>query len=125
MKHRQQGITILGFVGVLAVLGCALFIAAQLFPLYLEFHGVKSALKSMAEEGAATDKDPLQIKKDLLRRLDVNYSESVEAEDITVTRVDNGWEVAVDYQAEKHMVGNIDVVVSFATTQDLTKGGEE
>ena len=43
MKRTQSGITLIGFVVVLAVVGLFAYVGMKLFPMYSEFYGVKSA----------------------------------------------------------------------------------
>ena len=44
MKRTQSGITLVGFILVLAVAGFFVFIGMKLVPMYSEFYSVKAAL---------------------------------------------------------------------------------
>lgn len=123
MKHRQQGITLLGFVIVLAVVGVFAYVGMKLFPMYSEYYSVKSSLKGLANEPGIANESPQKIRDLFFRRLYVNYSENVQEENVKVKRVDAGWQVDVNYEVRRPMVGNIDVVGKFTATQMMTRGG--
>ena len=53
MKQKQKGMTLLGFVIVLSVVGFAAYILMKLFPMYSEYYSVRSAMKGLASEPGA------------------------------------------------------------------------
>ncbi|MBD7921696.1 DUF4845 domain-containing protein [Xanthomonas bonasiae] len=125
MKHKQSGMTLTSFVIVLAVVGFFAYIGMKLFPMYMEYYAVRSAMKGLAAEAGSADMDPSKIKDSLFRRLDVSYSDNVKPEDVTLDRVDNGWRMRVAYEVRRPIVANLDIVGKFDNTQDLTtRGGE-
>ena len=123
MKNKQRGITFIGFLVVLAVVGFAAFIGMKLFPMYQEFHAVKSAAKGLAGEPGVGDMDPSKIQDLFFRRLYINYSETVKPEHVKIERIDSGWNLKVSYEARKPLVYNLDVVGKFDVSQDLTRRG--
>ena len=89
-RKKQQGLTLLGFVMVLAVVGVFAFVGLKLFPVYSEYYSVVSDMKGIQAEPGVSSKSPAEIKKLLFRRFYVSYVESVKQENITVTR-QNGY----------------------------------
>lgn len=124
MKRTQSGITLLGFVIVLAVVGLFAYVGMKLFPMYSEFYSVKSALKGLANEPGIGNTDPAKIQDLFFRRLYISYSENVERENVKIKRVDNGWQMDVSYEVRKPLIANLDVVGKFNATQLLTRTGE-
>jgi hypothetical protein len=124
MKRTQSGITLLGFIVVLAVVGLFAYIGMKLFPMYSEFYSVKSALKGLANEPGIGNTDPAKIQDLFFRRLYISYSENVQKENVKIKRVDNGWQMDVSYEVRKPMIANLDVVGKFNATQLLTRTGE-
>lgn len=125
MKHKQSGMTLVGFVIVLAVVGFAAYIAMKLFPMYSEYYSVRSALKGLSQESGIANQDPARIQDLFFRRLYISYSENVKKEHVKLKRVDNGWQMDVNYEVRKPLVGNLDVVGKFTATQMLTRGGTQ
>lgn len=123
MRKSQGGITLLGFIVVLAVVGIFAYVGMKLFPMYSEYYGVRSAMKSLAAEPGIAASEPRKIQDLFFRRLYINYSENVKPEHVTLKRVGAGWQMDVKYEVRKQMIGNIDVVGRFETTQMLTRTG--
>jgi hypothetical protein len=124
MKRTQSGITLLGFIVVLAVVGLFAYIGMKLFPMYSEFYSVKSALKGLANEPGIGNTNPAKIQDLFFRRLYISYAENVKKENVKIKRVDNGWQMDVSYEVRKPMIANLDVVGKFNATQLLTRTGE-
>jgi hypothetical protein len=81
------------------------------------------AAKGLADEPGSASMDPSKLQDLLFRRLDINYSESVKPQDVKFKRIDAGWNMHVQYEVRRPMVGNLDVVGKFEVSQDITKGG--
>lgn len=122
-KRKQGGITLLSFIVVLAVVGFAAYIGMKLFPMYQEYYSVRTAAKSLAAEPGVGDMDPSKIQDLFFRRLYISYSENVKAENVKIERIDSGWNMKVNYEVRRPLVGNLDVVGVFDVSQDLTRHG--
>src|SRR5690625_7128689 len=77
MRRKERGMTLLGFVIVLAVVGFFAYVAMRLFPMYQEYYSVRSAMKGLAAEPGIGTQDPARIQDLFFRRLYINYSENV------------------------------------------------
>lgn len=115
--------TLLSFVMVLAVAGFAIYIGMKLFPMYQEYYSVRTAMKGLANEPGSADMDPAKAQDLFFRRLYINYSENVGKDDVKFERIDGGWRMKVAYEVRRPLVGNLDVVGKFESTQDLTRRG--
>ena len=122
-RHKQDGMTLTSFVVVLAVVGFAAYLGMKLFPMYQEYYSVRSAAKGLSSEPGVADMDPSKIQDLFFRRLYINYSENVKAENVKITRIDSGWNMKVNYEVRRSLVGNLDVVGIFDVDQNLTRGG--
>ncbi|MGH8076209.1 MAG: DUF4845 domain-containing protein [Lysobacter sp.] len=122
MKRTQRGMTLIGFVMVLAVVGVFIYMGMKLIPMYSEFYSVKQALSALAREPGITDNDPSKIKDLLFRRLDISYANTVQPEHVKIVRKDAGYVLTVDYEVRKPLIANIDVVGRFNTSKELRRG---
>nr|WP_066097389.1 DUF4845 domain-containing protein [Xanthomonas massiliensis] len=123
MNRKQQGMTLVSFVVVLAVVGFALYIGMKLFPMYQEYYAVRTAMKGLANEPGSADMDPSKLQDLFFRRLYINYSENVKPEDVKFDHVDGGYAMHVSYEVRRPLVANLDVVGKFDATQNLTRHG--
>ncbi len=122
-RKRQGGITLLSFLIVLAVVGFAAFIGMKLFPMYQEYYSVRSSMKGLADEAGVADMNPDRIQEMFFRRLYINYSANVKPANVKFERTDGGWNMRVNYEVRRPLVGNLDVVGKFDTTQRLVRHG--
>ena len=125
MKRKQSGMTLLSFVVVLGVVGFTAYVAMRLFPMYQEYYAVKSSLKGLANEQGVADMDPARMKELFFRRLNMNYSNSIKPADVKIERMEGGWSMKVAYEVRRPLVGNLDVVGKFATSEQLTNRGPD
>ena len=123
MKRKQSGLSLLGFLVVLAVVGFAAYIGMKLFPMYQEYYSVQSAMKGLANEPGVADMDPAKVQDLFFRRLYINYSENVKPQNVKFERTEGGWKMRVNYEVRRPLVGNLDVVGRFDSTQELTRRG--
>ena len=110
--HKQKGLSVVGFVIVLAMVIFVSYLGMRIVPLYMEYYSVVSALNGMASERGVADRSPNRIKEIVLERLYVSYSENVKKSHIKITR-GNGVHVRVKYEVRTPIIGNLDVVARF------------
>jgi hypothetical protein len=123
MRSRHSGITLIGFLVVLVVLGFFAFIAMRLFPVYSEWYSVVSAMKGLANEPGIGRMGADQIRSRFDRRLYTSYVESVKANNVRIT-TQGGPQIRVRYEVRRPMFGNLDIIATFDRTEQLNTGGE-
>jgi len=109
---KQQGMSIIGFVLVLAMAIFVSYLGMRIVPLYMEYYSVVSALNGVADERGSANLSPYDIKVKVLNRLYVSYSQNVKESHIKITR-SNGVRVRVKYEVRTPVIGNLDVVAGF------------
>ena len=121
MSHfkRQQGMTLIGFFMVLAVVCIFAFIGLKIFPPYNEYLSVKQAMASVQSQPGVSKKTPQEIRSMLDSRFFASYVNSVEGKDAKIVRK-NGYRVTMKYEVRIALIGNIDLVTKFDNTVDLT-----
>ncbi|MEH6420449.1 DUF4845 domain-containing protein [Pseudomonas sp. CGJS7] len=121
MKRNQRGITLLGFIILLAVVGVFLYVGMKVVPMYMEFYSVKRSLADMAKESDIAQADPATIRDRFNRRMNVSYVENIQSENIKFARNDRGLTVIVQYEVRRPLIGNLDVVGRFKAEQEMRK----
>ncbi|SFW19607.1 MULTISPECIES: DUF4845 domain-containing protein [Luteibacter] len=119
MKSRQSGITLIGFLIVLLVLGFFAFMGMKLVPAYIEFFGVKKAMSQIATSGSNQDLDG--IRRDLMFKMGFQYVDdaTIQPKDITLDRANNGARLNVSYEKQIHFLYNIDFLLHFDNSVQL------
>lgn len=114
MKLRKQnGLTIIGFLIVLAFVIFFTYLGMRIGPIYLEYYSVVSSMKGVAAERGSAQYPPFDIKRKMLDRLYLSYvGGNVQEKNIKIVRR-NGIHIRVTYDVRKPVLGNLDVVASF------------
>ena len=120
---RQRGITLLGFIVVLAVVGFFAFLAMRLFPVYSEYYSVVSAMKGMQAEPGVSQMPPEKIRELLNRRFYISYVKSVKPNHIKITRSGTGYNLNIKYEVREPLAYNLDFVAMFDKTVELSRQG--
>ncbi|MCF6338266.1 MAG: DUF4845 domain-containing protein [Gammaproteobacteria bacterium] len=118
--HRQQGLTAISVVLILAMIGFFATIAIRLFPIYMEHFSVVSHLESLTEEADITEKTNGEILSTLNKRFSIDDVKNVTDENIFIERnKDGSMLIAIEYEVRTPALGNIDMVVSFVDEVEL------
>jgi hypothetical protein len=125
MRHprEQSGITLLGFLVVLMVVGFFAFLIMRLFPVYTEYYGLRQAMKAVALEPGITTRSPEQVKQLLDTKLYISYVTSVKKNHMRVTRQGGDYLLNVRYEVRGPLLYNLEYVATFDHTETLTRGG--
>jgi len=124
MKRTQSGITLIGFIVVLAVVGVFIYMGMKVIPMYSEYFAVKQALNQIAQESDINQQDPKRIKDGFFRRLYVSYAENVKPADFKIARKGAGYVITVDYEVRRPLIANFDIVGHFNAEQVLSRAAE-
>ena len=118
MKHnKQQGLSALGLLLVLAIGGFFLTIATRVGPLFLDNSFVNAALQSLENESVHTLTDR-QIRRKLSDYFTVNNVRDVSVKDLVIERKKTATTLRLDYERRINFLANVDVVVVFENAYD-------
>lgn len=117
----QRGMTAIGWLIVLGLIGFFVLLALRMIPSYLEFFTVTSALESLQNEPGMADKTPQDIRTMLSKRFDINDVKSITAKDVAVQNQGGSFLVGVDYEVRMPVLGNVDVVMTFAKEVEVSR----
>jgi len=113
-KNRQGGMTGLGWLIVLGLIGFFAVVAIRITPMYMESFSVAGAVESLKSEPFVTQKSRAEIMSMLLKRFDVNDVKSVDPKrDIKIENGNGVLRVTVEYEARRPLMANLDVVGHF------------
>lgn len=104
-QEQQKGMTFLGYVIVLGIIGFFAIMAMKLAPLYLEYQSVVKIMNGVAQEATAAS-TPASVRSTIQKRLDVNNITRINAKDFAIKR-DRGTTLSIDYEARTQFMGNL------------------
>ena len=112
---RQEGMTAIGLVLILAILAFFVLIILRLFPIYMEHFSVTTHLNQLASDNDTKNKTNAQIMDTLNKRFRIDDIKRVKPENIFIERNQGGSiTIAIEYEVRTPAIGNVDMVVSFA-----------
>lgn len=123
MKRTQGGMTLIGFILILAVAGIFIYVGMKVIPMYSEYYAVKKSLDGLALEPGINNATPDRVRALFFRRLYVNYSDNVKPEHVKIERMEGGWKMYVHYEVRRPLISNLDVVGNFDAEKELARGG--
>ena len=122
--RKQHGITLIGFAIVLIIVGFFAYAGMKLIPVYSEYFGVVKSLKSLQSDAGIQNMGIEEIRRKLDTIFDVQYvgETDVPLSAVTLITANGQHSLNVTYSVQKPFIYNIDLLVHFDYTVDLSKG---
>lgn len=122
--RRQHGITLIGFAIVLIVVGFFAYAAMKLIPVYSEYFSVVKSMKSLQSDAGVDNMGIEEIRRKLQPIFDVQYVDEndVPLSSVTLITANGQHSLNVAYSVQRPFIYNIDLLVHFNYTIDLSKG---
>jgi len=109
--HRQKGMTAIGWLIVLGLIGFFTLLTLKMSPSYLEYYKIASSLESLENESGIGS--PADIRRLLNRRFNISYVETINEKDVKITTAGPLFRVTAKYESRVHLFGNVYVVMTF------------
>ncbi len=115
MHHKAKGITLIGFVIILCVVGFFAYAAMRLIPVYTEYFGVVKSMDQESKEPGAQSKSLDQLRRDLGFKFSTQYvdEQNVPLSAIGLTRENGKAVMRIAYERRVPFMYNIELLVSF------------
>ena len=114
MQHRQRGMTMLGIIVVIVVVGAWVYAGIRLAPKYLEYMRVASTLEKVRDE---FDSNPgsteFMLRKAIERHFDIEMVEVITSNDIEIKKEGGEFTMRAAYEDTVPLAGNVSFLVSF------------
>ncbi len=125
MIGKARGITLIGFLIGLCVLGFFAYLAMRLVPMYVEYFGVVKSMEMVRNEPNSAQKSIDQIRSDLSLKFNTQYVDdtSVPPSAISIKRESGGTTLRIAYEKRVPFLYNIDLVGKFDKSVRLTNSG--
>jgi Domain of unknown function (DUF4845) len=123
-RNKQTGLTLIGFVIVLAVVGFFAYCAMKLIPAYTEYFGVVKSMKAVAGQSNANERSLEDIRRDLSLNYNVQYVDdtTIPASGVKIDTAGGGRRLHIIYDKQIPFLYNVDLLLHFDHAEDLTHG---
>lgn len=120
MQHRQRGMTFLGIVVLVIVVGAWIYAGIRLTPKYLEYMRVAATLEKVRDEyennPGTTD---FMLRKAVERHFDIEMVEVITSHDIEIRREGGTFFMRAAYSDTVPLVSNVSFLVEFDKTVEV------
>ena len=117
LRKRQRGLSFLGLIALVGILGFAAVIGLKLIPIYMDAWKLDGVMNAVINDPDTKQLSRKEVVEAMLKRLDidavdaVNYSNYTES--LTVTKAKNTTTISIYYRVETQLIGNLSLVAEF------------
>jgi type II secretory pathway pseudopilin PulG len=107
---QQRGLSLIGLIFVLAMLGAVGLLALKVILTYMEYRAISTAIVSAKSAGSTAR----EVRSAFDRSANVTYIASISGKDLFITRDNDQIEVSFAYEKKIPLVGPVSLVLDYA-----------
>lgn len=116
MRQRQQGMTFIGLLCVLALVGLVVYAGIRLSTPFLNYLKVVRSMDSTATESKGDNPDPVSLKRTLAKHWEIDDIDIVDYKDVEITKDEGGTQMHIAYDHVVPYIANVSLSVHFEKT---------
>lgn len=116
MRRYQSGITFIGGLVLLVVVGGWVYIGIRLVPVYLNYMKIARTMDQVAKEFKSDNPDPARIRVALDRHWAIEDVYGVESKEIEIKKDGDSVVMHVGYDQSVPYIANVSLMASFDKT---------
>lgn len=121
MQQRQRGMTFLGILVLVVVVGAWVYAGIRLTPKYLEYMKVAATLEKVRDEHASVPgTTEFMLMKACERHFNIESVTAITEKDIEIKRDGDVFTMRAAYDETVPLVGNVSFLVSFDKTVEVS-----
>ena len=114
LPQRQQGLTAISWMIIIAFLGFQGVLAMNVIPVYINDASVKSIVEGLRNDPDLRGANSRKIREVINKRLKINNLYGINKDNIKIKKARNGYSVNITYEPRGTLVGNLDYIVTFS-----------
>jgi hypothetical protein len=114
MQQRQRGMTMLGIIVLIIVVGAWVYAGIRLAPIYLEYVRVASTLEKVRDEFSSNPgTTEFMLRKGVERHFDIEMVNVITSNDIEIDKDGSVFTMRAAYEDTAPLVANVSLLVEF------------
>lgn len=109
-SRYQQGITLVGLIVVLAVIGAIAVLAMKVTPTVTEYFSIKKAIASVKAAGGSVP----EMRAAFNRQAEVGYIDAIDGKDLDIVKNGDDTEISFAYQKTIPLGGPVSLLIDYA-----------
>lgn len=110
---RQRGMTAIGWMIVIAIIGIFVLATLRLLPPFLQYFKIESVLDGVVVEFNESTTNKRAILQYLERRMDVEQINILTPDEVDIEREGRGFKVGVNYDHRTEFIGPVNFIMTF------------
>jgi Domain of unknown function (DUF4845) len=116
MRQPQVGMTFIGMLCILVLVGIIGYAGVRLVPVYLNYMNIVKTMQTTASEFKGENPDLGAMRTSLERHWEITTISAVDYKDVEITKDDSGISLHIVYDDSEPYLGNISLAVHFDKT---------
>lgn len=108
-SKKQRGITLIGLIFVMAILGMIGVLGLKVMPTVLEFQAIKRLIVTASKSGSTVN----DVKAAFDKGADVGYIESITSKDLVIVKNNSEFDVSFAYNKKIPLVGPASLLLEY------------
>jgi len=114
MQHRQRGMTMLGILVLVVVVGAWVYAGIRMTPKYLEYMRIASTLEKVRDEfDANPGTTEFMLRKAVERHFDIEMVNVITSNDLEITKEGGTFTMRAAYEDTVPLAGNVSFLLEF------------
>jgi Tfp pilus assembly major pilin PilA len=116
MRKHQQGMTMIGLLCVLALVGVVVYAGIRLTPVYLNYLKVARSMDGAASDAKGDNPDQASLSRALAKQWEIQDIDVPDYKEVEITKDAEGTQLHVSYDQTVPYVANVSLSVHFDKT---------
>jgi hypothetical protein len=112
--NTQRGVSLSGLIFVLAVVGVVAVFGMKVFPTFLEYRAIQSAIVG----AKATRGTVAEMKESFNKHADIDRIDSISAKDLVFSNASGEQQISYAYQKIIPIVANVSLMIDYSGSTD-------
>ena len=117
LRKKQRGLSFLGLIVLVGVIGFCIVIGLKLIPIYMESWKIDGIMEAVISEPGINDQSRQEVIDSMLKRLDIDAVDAVNysnwRDKLTVAKRKNSTSINVRYEITTPLIGNLSLLAVF------------
>jgi type II secretory pathway pseudopilin PulG len=113
-RHHQRGLTLVGLIFLLAIVGMIAVLAMKVTPTVTEYFSIKRAIGSVKAAGGSVP----EMRAAFDRQAEVGYIDAINGKDLNIVKNGDNAEISFAYQKTIPLVGPVSLLIDYAGSTD-------
>ena len=121
MRRRQQGMTVIGLAVIAALVGLVGYGAMRLIPVFMTQMKIRQLMSDLKTEYDGNSANVTRLQTAIDKRLDIDAVDFPKRQDFGISKTDEGFLIAVEYEDSVPYIANLSITASFENSVEIRK----